>query len=141
MRFESTYRRIKPLQIMKKIACLTLISLTSAAFSFIQPPGLLVGQWHQKLEGNTNVRSIYRKDGTFDIFINGKTFVSGQYKVGQDTLSISDPVCGVGYYGAYRLNFITPDSVQFIPIQDSCRVRKASINQSPALSRLKTTKP
>lgn len=127
--------------VMKKVIYFSLISLALAVVSFIQPPGTLVGQWQQKFAGNITVRSVYRTNGTFDIFINGKTFVTGTYKVNQDTLSISDPICGGGYYGTYRLTFISPDSVRQTLIQDTCRVRRTSISQSPASSRIQTVKP
>ena len=125
---------------MKQRLTLLICLLTLTAFAFINPPGSLIGRWQQKFPGMT-AETVYRTDGTFDIFLNGKTFVSGKYTHKGDTLAISDPVCGVGYYGTYQLTFITPDSIWQTLIQDTCRVRRNSIGRSPTNGRARPAKP
>lgn len=121
---------------------LTLLSclLALTALSFDAPPGSLIGRWQQNFSGGTAV-TVFRADETFDISVNGKTFVSGRYRVKGDTLAISDPVCGVGYYGTYGLTFLTPDSIRQTLIEDTCRVRRQSIQRAPINGRAKPTKP
>ena len=126
---------------MKKVFILPLIGIVLTLVSSTSPPGKLTGRWQPKMMGGVSAITVYRTDGTFDIFLNNKTFVSGRYKVNQDTLSISDPICGTGYYGTYQLTFITEDSIRQTLIQDTCQVRRNSIGRSPAMGRIKAMKP
>lgn len=126
---------------MKQRLTLLISLLALTVLSFDNPPGSLIGRWQQNFSGGITAVTVYRTDGTFDIFLNGKTFVSGKYRVNGDTLAISDPVCGVGYYGTYQLTFITPDSIRQTLIQDTCRVRYNSIQNAPTNGRMKPTKP
>ncbi|WP_420148700.1 hypothetical protein [Spirosoma sp.] len=126
---------------MKKAIHLSLIGIVLGGVSFTNPPDKFVGRWQPNLGPGTAAVSVFRADGTFDIFLNGKTFVSGKYRVSQDTLSISDPICGPGYYGSYQLTYITEDSVRQTLIQDTCRVRRNSIASSPTLVRVKSARP
>lgn len=119
---------------------LTILVLL-AVLSFTNPPHKLVGRWKPNMGPDVSAVAAYRTDGTFDIFLNGKTFVSGKYRVSQDTLSISDPICGTGYYGTYQLTYITEDSIRQTLIQDTCRVRRNSVAYSPTMGRVKATKP
>ena len=125
---------------MKKALLFSLGVIAFAIISFTDPVNTIVGRWQQKFSGITAV-TIYRADGTFDILVNGKVFVNGKYKVNGDTLAISDPKCGVGYYGTYQLTFITPDSTRQTLIQDTCRIRRNTISEWPANGRIKPTKP
>lgn len=120
---------------------LFFIGLTMLAIlAFTDQPNSLVGQWQQKFRDVT-VKTIYRTDGTFDTFINGKTFVSGKYKVSQDTFLTSGTGCGTDYNGTYHLTFLTPDSIQLMLIQDTCQGRRNAIKRLPTSSRIKPTKP
>ena len=115
-----------------------LLALTG--ISFADPPGKLVGRWQMKAPPGQSLITAYRSDGTFDVFVNKKILASGTYRLSKDTLSIADPTCGNGYYGHYRLAFITADSVSQVYLQDSCTARRETITGSPTMGRIKVTK-
>jgi hypothetical protein len=125
---------------MKKYFLITLVGVALATISFTNPPNTLVGRWQQTIPGGISVVTVYRAAGTFDMFVNGKAFVNGNYTVRQDTLAYSDPICGSGYYGTYKLAFITEDSIRLSIIQDSCQVRRRSISRVPGSGRVKVAK-
>ncbi|WP_460976561.1 hypothetical protein [Spirosoma knui] len=125
---------------MKKVVCFSLVSLAVAAVSFIQPPDLLVGRWQLKSPDGSSVVTVFRADGTNDIFVNGKTFVSGKYSVRQDTLLYADPICNVAYYGTYKLDFFTQDSVRLTVLADTCGGRRRGFDKI-TLGRIIAAKP
>ena len=104
-----------------------ILSIGAGALAMIAPPGSLVGRWQLKVPGAT-ILHVYRADSTCEIFVNGKTFTSGKYLVRQDTFATNSG-CNKDYYGTYKLNFITPDSVQFIAIADTCQPRRAGLHK------------
>ncbi|GAB3642557.1 hypothetical protein [Spirosoma arcticum] len=124
---------------MKKASPFPLGLLALVALSFTNPPNLLVGRWQQMFKGATALL-VFRADNTYDIFVNGKTFVSGQYTVRQDTFALSDPACNAAYYGTYKLSFYAPDSVRFTTLADTCRPRNGAFHNFTA-GRLKAAKP
>ncbi len=126
--------------IMKKAFFLSFIGLALAAVSFTNPPDKLVGRWQQKSAGGISVVTVFRTDGTNDIFINGKTFVSGKYYVHQDTLGYSDPLCNINYYGTYKLNFFAQDSVRLTVLEDTCSGRRRGFDKV-TLGRVLANKP
>ena len=126
---------------MKKALILAIVGIALAALSSVPPSGKLVGRWQAKLPNNMSAVTAYRPDGTFDVFLNGKTFVSGQYRLNLDTLSVTDPTCGVNYYGSYRLTFITPDSIRLTMIRDTCQGRSSFVSQALGSARVKPSKP
>lgn len=84
--------------------------------------------------------TVFRADGTNDIFVNGKTFVSGKYYVRQDTLGYTDPLCGIAYYGTYKLDYFAPDSLRLAVISDTCGGRRRGFD-GVKLGRIKAAKP
>lgn len=112
---------------MKKQSIIFLAALALATLSFIAPPDTLVGRWQQRFRG-ANALLVFRADDTFDVFINGKALTHGKYSVRQDTMAMADPRCNAAYYGTYKLGFITPDSVRFTAIQDTCKARNGSFH-------------
>ena len=124
---------------MKKALIFSLGVIAFAAVSFTDPPGMLVGRWQQMFKGATALL-VFRADNTYDIFVNGKTFVSGQYTVRQDTFALSDPACNAAYYGTYKLSFYAPDSVRFTTLADTCKPRNGAFHNFTA-GRLKAVKP
>lgn len=115
--------------------------LTLAALSVTDPPGRLLGRWQPKLPAAMPNVTVYRPNQTFDIFINGKAFVSGQYRFSGDTLAYDDPTCGTGYAGLYRLTFMGDDSLRLTLLRDTCAARSSFIAQMPTMGRVKTMKP
>ena len=126
---------------MKHVAILAVCLLALTSLAFDDPPAKLVGRWQMKAPPGQSLITAYRSDGTFDVFVNKKILASGTYKLSKDTLLISDPTCGNGYYGQYRLAFITTDSVSQVYLQDSCTARRETIVGSPTMGRIKATKP
>ena len=126
---------------MTKMVYTSLVGITLSAVWLTDPPSKLVGQWLPKLPGGVSFVTYYRPNETFDVFINGKTFVSGIYKVSHDTVSLSDPACGVGYYGRYKVAYMRSDSIRQTLIEDTCRARRSSPAHRLPMGRVKATKP
>lgn len=114
---------------MKNICYLLLIGLSLAAVSFINPPDALVGRWQQKLPDGVTALFVFRTNDTHEIFLNGKSFSSGNYYVHQDTLGFADPFCNLNYYATYKLNFFAPDSLRFDVLSDTCSGRREGYKQ------------
>ncbi len=125
---------------MKKVICYLLISLAVAIVSFTQPPNPLLGRWQQKTAGGPSVMTVFRADGTNDIFVNGKTFLSGKYYVRKDTLGYADPLCDIAYYGTYKLDFFAQDSLRLIVLVDTCSQRRRGLDKV-IVGRVKGAKP
>ncbi|SOD92207.1 hypothetical protein SAMN06269250_3858 [Spirosoma fluviale] len=113
-----------------------LLVLSSFA---IDPPNPMVGRWQQQIERVT-LRFNFRPDGTYDGFVNGKSYLTGRYYVHQDTMGVTDGKCNPAYFGIYRLKFSVPDSVRFITILDTCRDRRETV-PTLALGRVTPVKP
>lgn len=114
---------------------LSLISIALITVSFTNPPDSLVGRWQQTV-GKLTGLLVFRTDNTFDVFINGKTFVSGNYSVRQDTLLMADPRCNMAYQGTYRFGFFAGDSIRFTVLEDTCRGRRETFRRVPTLGRV-----
>ena len=125
---------------MKKAFLLSLVGSALIALSFINLPDTIVGRWQQKLPGGISVVAVFRADGTNDIFVNGKTFVTGKYYVRQDTLGYADAGCNINYYGTYKLDFFASDSLRLIALDDTCGPRRRGFN-NVTLGRAKPAKP
>jgi hypothetical protein len=115
--------------VMKKNFTLSIfITVIFTVVSFTIDNNLLVGKWEYSSTqpgGSFKLLAIFRANGTFDGFINKKEFVSGAYRMKQDTLYISDPTCNVRYEGIYKVEFFGQrDSLKFHVIQDTCKGRR-----------------
>ena len=110
---------------MKKafIVPLGLILLLALSSSSIDPANPMVGRWQQRIKGATLLFN-FRSDGSYDYFVNGKSYTSGHYFVRQDTTGIADSRCNANYFGTYKIDFYAPDSVRFSAIQDTCQDRR-----------------
>lgn len=126
---------------MKYRLSLPICLLALTALSLDNPPGKLVGRWQPKTPPGVSVVTAFRPDNTFDVFVNSKTFVSGQYWFRHDTLAVSDPICGKEYYGLYSIAFMGEDSVRLTPLQDTCTARRNANIRTPTMGRVKPTKP
>jgi hypothetical protein len=111
---------------MKKLLFLSLLGISLFGMSFIYDTSPIVGRWeHIFKDGPTNFLVVFRADGTYDGFANKKAFVSGTYKMKNDTLYISDPTCNSKYAGTYRVEYFgKQDSIKFHVIQDTCIGRR-----------------
>lgn len=105
----------------------------------IDPQNLMVGRWQQQLNGVTLLVN-FRPNGSYDGFVNGKSYVTGRYFVRQDTIGLTDGKCNPTYFGTYRLQFVVPDSVRFTAILDTCRDRREAV-PTLALGRVPKAKP
>ncbi|PZR07236.1 MAG: hypothetical protein DI539_23905 [Flavobacterium psychrophilum] len=90
----------------------------------------LVGKWEYSAThhgGPFKLMAVFRANGTFDAFVNKKEFVSGTYRLKNDTLYVSDPTCNAQYEGIYKVEFFGKnDSLLFHALQDTCVGRKTS---------------
>jgi hypothetical protein len=68
-----------PLLTMKKAFFSSLVLLALTAAAFIAPPSPLAGRWQKKFRNGDVMMLNFRLDGTYDVFYNGKAFVSGKY--------------------------------------------------------------
>jgi hypothetical protein len=115
---------------MKKSIKVFAVFFIMAAFAFIPPKHSLVGRWvsHHK-NGSVASYVVFKTDGSFvHTSPKGKLLHQGKYKLNNDTFSIYDKTCGVGYWGKYKLNFYGADSVSFAVIEDSCSGREHDVN-------------
>lgn len=120
----------------RSVGFIGLVILSSFA---IDPPSPMVGRWQQQLNGVTLLFN-FRSDGSYDGFVNGKSYVTGRYYVRQDTIGVADGKCNPIYFGTYKLQFLVPDSVRFTAILDTCRDRRETV-PTLALGRVTTDKP
>lgn len=100
----------------------------------------MVGRWQHHFADGRTALAVFRADSSVDFFVNGKAFGSGRYHIRQDTFALAYASCNVNYYGTYRLRFLTPDSVRFVVIQDTCRERRVGMDDV-SLGRVKPPKP
>lgn len=125
---------------MKKALFSSLLLLALTAAAFIAPSNPLVGRWQQQFPGQLLLLN-FRADGTYDSFINGKTFTSGKYTFQQGAFTLSDGLCNPNYYGTYKLSFYSgTDSIRFQVVQDTCRGRREG-TRGLTLGRVKPQKP
>jgi hypothetical protein len=126
---------------MKKALFSSLAALALFATAFTAPSNPLVGRWQHKLPGGDTMLANFRPDGTYDVFVNNKTFVSGKYWVKQDVFALSDGHCNMSYFGTYKLGFYSgTDSIRFTLVQDSCSSRRQGTN-GLTMGRVKLVKP
>ncbi|MBC3785648.1 hypothetical protein [Spirosoma utsteinense] len=118
------------------VGLLIILALSSLS---MDPANPLVGRWQQQINGVTLLFN-FRPDGTYDGFVNGKSYLTGRYYVHQDTIGVTDGKCDPTYFGTYRLQFLVPDSVRFTAILDTCRDRRETV-PTLALGRVTTVKP
>lgn len=93
---------------MKKSNVMLFVIAIISLCSFIDVNHPIIGKWEVKDTFNNETFHFimnFRKDGTFDAFLNKKPFTSGKFRTKGDTILLMDPVCNVTYYGTYKLNF------------------------------------
>lgn len=102
-----------------------LIATTILSFIFFTAPEDLVGRWQTKPSPKGNVTMVvFKRDSSFEGFINRKPFTSGKYQYRRDTLSFVDNGCN-GKQAIYKVMFFSDnDSIRFVPVMDSCDERR-----------------
>ena len=90
----------------------------------------LTGRWESVPAPNGNVTGVvFKKDNTFEGYVNKKPFVTGKYTLEGDVLTFTDNGCN-GAKGVYKLNFFSgTDSLRFQPVNDTCSGRKAGMSR------------
>lgn len=125
---------------MKKALFSSLILLVLTA-SALAPANSLVGRWQKKFPNGDVLLASFRADGTYDLFVNSKAFVSGKYTLKQEDFSVSDGHCNLNYFGTYKVRFYSgSDSLRFTLTQDSCRSRRQGTS-GLVLGRVKVAQP
>jgi len=118
----------------KIIGCLVALTVV-AVFAFEGKPLVvelssgksLVGRWKAAYGNQMSGHLVLRSDGTYDADFDGQSWkVEGHYKVHGNTISITDSVCGFGYWGAYQCTWYSADSVRAAVVTDSCSGRKGN---------------
>lgn len=110
---------------MKKVLIYSVLAimLSFSAFSPSNENISIVGKWEciKKFNGSAvSLVAIFRANGVYDGFVDKKAFVTGKYKMTQDTLHFID-VIGNGIYDAtYKVKFFGDrDSLKVSVIQDT----------------------
>lgn len=116
----------------KTIITLTfLTACTTFAFTFQQ--NTILGRWESKMPDNSTGGVVYKADHTYQAYVNKKVFITGNYDLRKDTLSMSDNGCPVK--GLYKITFFA-DSIRYNVIADSCTGRKHDVDKA-VLGRVK----
>ncbi len=98
-------------------------------FSAIVGKNQLIGRWESKPSEKGNITGVVFKDSTFEGYVNKKPFVSGVYKLENDTFSFVDNGCQ-GKRGVYKIIlFSDSDSLRFEPVNDSCSDRRNGMSR------------
>src|SRR5690242_2615414 len=109
------------------LAAMSLIIATA----FISPRHSIVGHWKIFGPPNININEYVdlKKDGSYDVYVNGKAEERGFYKVKKSVFSIKNakPACGENYWGKYKVDFYGRDSLHFTLIEDTCSDRRMDI--------------
>jgi hypothetical protein len=104
-----------------------LSGLFLSLVSFIVADTDIVGLWESKTPRGNILGLRFRKDSTYEGFLNHKAFVSGPYTLNNDTLTLEDALCkaanGEVMKGIYKAGFYAPDSFRMEVITDSCTAR------------------
>jgi hypothetical protein len=116
---------------MKKITLCSAVIFAVALFAFISFPKDMVGSWEIKYGNGQKISLDFRKNGTVKVAIPAENFtVEGKFKLKDDILYLNDSTCGLNYWGKYKTNFFTNDSVYSVAIEDSCMPRKSAMDKA-----------
>lgn len=118
---------------MKKTILTLTIFIGCAALAFTFQQNTIVGRWEAKMPDHTVGGVVYKQDHTYQAYVNKKVFVSGNYEIRNDTISMSDNSCPIK--GLYKLTFFA-DSVRYNVVIDSCKGRKNDVDKA-VLGRVK----
>ncbi|SIO50972.1 hypothetical protein [Chitinophaga niabensis] len=90
----------------------------------------LTGRWESAPAPNGNVTGlVFKKDNTFEGYVNKKPFVTGKYTLEGDILTFTDNACD-GAQGVYKINYFSgTDSLRFQPVNDTCSNRRAGMSR------------
>ena len=119
---------------MKRIFITVGVVIVLLAFA---PKNKLIGRWETKPSPKGNVTGVVlNKDNTYEGYVNKKPFVSGNYSLKRNTITIEENGCN-GVKAVYKLIFFShADSLRFEAISDSCMERKEGM-QRAILGRVK----
>jgi len=87
----------------------------------------LVGRWKAKFGNGPKGHVVFRSNGTFEATFSGETWkVGGKYKMDGSSFTTTDSSCGLGYWGKYRMDWYSDDSVRTTVVEDTCSGRRAN---------------
>jgi hypothetical protein len=111
---------------MKKLLFVVLsIAIAGAVFAFGGKS--LVGHWNAKYGNGPMGTVTFKANGTYEAVFTGQGWkVGGKYKQEGSTASITDSVCGFGYWAKYSASWAADGSVSFKAVSDTCSGRKAN---------------
>ena len=111
---------------MKKLLMmLAFVAIAGMVFAFAGKS--LVGKWEAKYGNGASGIVTFKANGTYEAVFTGQGWkVGGKYKMDGNTASISDSVCGFGYWAKYSDSWSTDGSVSFKAVSDTCSGRKAN---------------
>jgi hypothetical protein len=111
---------------MKKLLMiLPLVAVVGMVFAFAVRP--IVGTWSATYGNGAPGKVVFRSNGTYTAEFTGQGWsVSGKYKLDGNTATITDSICGFGYWARYTSKWASNDSVSFTAVTDTCSGRKAT---------------
>ena len=98
-------------------------------FAFIPQKHSIVGKWQTWESDGSKSYIDFTSAGKFTYTNKGKLLHYGNFKMSNDTFSITDHECGNGYWASYKLNFVSDDSVSFAVIEDTCSGRMQQVDK------------
>jgi hypothetical protein len=101
------------------------------SFTALTPKNKLVGRWETKPSPKGNITSVvFNENNTYEGYINKKPFVSGNYSLSRNVITIEETGCN-GVKAIYKLIFFShSDSLRFEAISDSCTERKEGMSRT-----------
>ena len=116
---------------MKKNQFFLALGLVVIAATAFVADKSIVGSWNVHYGDGASGTVVFRKDGTDEATWDGTNWkLHGTYKVEGSKVSIADSSCGLGYWGTYKANWYSDDSVQVSFIADTCGGRRHSVEGS-----------
>ncbi|HVS95753.1 MAG TPA: hypothetical protein VHE54_04675 [Puia sp.] len=87
----------------------------------------LIGHWNVAYGNGPKGHMVFRNNGTFEATFDGQQWkVGGQYKVVGNTAAFADSSCGLGYWGKYKMTWLSDDSVSATVVEDTCSGRRGN---------------
>jgi hypothetical protein len=89
----------------------------------------IVGRWNAAYGNQMTGHLVLRSNGTYEADFTGQQWkVGGHYKMQGNTITITDSVCGFGYWAKYNCTWYSDDSLRQTVVTDSCSGRKEDAN-------------
>jgi hypothetical protein len=87
----------------------------------------LVGNWNVAYGNGLSGRMSFKNNGTYQATFTGHEWkIGGDYKIQGNVVAFTDSVCGLHYWGKYKLDWYSDDSASVTVVEDSCAGRRSN---------------